>query len=116
MIADPLSRGVVQVVFVVTWIGVGIVLAFRANAKGREYLRRLPPVDGVPLHMYYYVGWWRWNGPVPRAWRQRQSDPELERLRQEGRRHGRFVLLWMFGFPILVVGVDVLLILTGYAR
>lgn len=102
----------------IVW-GVGMLaLAVWAKAKGRAYLRRLPPVDGVPLDIYMGGGngWLRGGGPVSRAWRQPQSDPELERLRQEGRRRARFVMLWIFGFPALVAAVMVILILSGALR
>ena len=63
-------------------------------------------------------GWLRGRGgePVSRAWRQPRSDPGRERLRQEGRRRARYVMLWIFGFLALVWGVMVSLILTGAVR
>ena len=105
--------------FMVAW-GTGIlVLGLRANAKGKAYLRRLPPVKGIPLDMYMYGenDWFRgWRGPVWQAYRQPQTDPELEELRREARRRGRHVVLWLFGFPTLVVGAVALLIISGVVR
>ncbi|HEX8036265.1 MAG TPA: hypothetical protein VF510_20575 [Ktedonobacterales bacterium] len=106
-------------VFMLAWFVGTLALGLRANAKGKAYLRRLPPVNGVPLDMYMYAekDWLRgWRGPVWRAYRQQQTDPELEQLRQEARRRSRYVMLWMFGFPVLVAGVMTLLIVTGYVR
>ncbi len=104
--------------FMVAWYGPIIVLGIRANIIGRAYLRRLPPVDGVPLVWYIFPGQlrgWRsgWHGPVWRAWRQRQSDPELERLWQAGRRYGRYAVLWIFGFPFIFAGARVVVALIG---
>ncbi len=45
--------------------------------------------------------------------KQRQSDPELERLRREVVRRALYFYLWWLGFPILVFGVVVLLTVTG---
>jgi hypothetical protein len=99
------------------WVAGALSLAIYANMVRDRYLRQLPPVDGVPLNMYTDKGWLRgWRGPVWRAWRQPQADPELERLRQEGRRRSRYALAWMFGFPIVVVGATALLISTGVLR
>lgn len=101
--------------FCIVWCAGTLGLAVWAKVKGNVYLRRLPPVDGVPLDIYMGNGnrWLRGGGPVSRAWRQPQSDSQLERLRQEGRRRARYVFLWMFGFPALVSAVMVTLILTG---
>jgi hypothetical protein len=57
---------------------------------------------------------------VTRAlWRvmgQPQSDPELERLRQEVWRRYRRTYVWMVGFPIFCLGVMALVIATGFVR
>ncbi len=96
------------------WVTGTLILAIRSNLAAGRYLRQLPPVDGVPLNMYRYYSWMRgWRGPIWRAWRQPQADPELERLRREGWRRARLTLLWIFGFPPLVVGVTTLLISVG---
>jgi hypothetical protein len=45
--------------------------------------------------------------------RQPQADPELEQLRRAMWRQLRYVLLWMFGFALLGVGImAVVVILT----
>jgi hypothetical protein len=114
-----LWQNLFAVAFVLTWAGGVLILGIRANAKGKAYLRRLPPAKGVPLDMYMYGehDWFRgWRGPVWRAYRQQQADPELELLRQEARRRGRYVTMWIFTFPAVVLGLLALLIVTGVLR
>ena len=96
------------------WLGGVAILVSRANQVGDEYLSQLPPVNGVPLHMYrrYYGRASVSMEPIRRAWRQPQSDPELERLRHEGWRRFGHTLAWGFGFPIFLAGVMTLL--TNY--
>jgi hypothetical protein len=113
---NPDGQNILFAAVILTHFAGFIVLAVRGNVKGREYLRRLPPVDGVPLDRYVYHGWWWTNSPQHQAWLQRQSDPEVERLRQEGLRFARLIRVWLFGFPVLVAGVLALLILTGLVR
>ncbi len=115
--ASPLDVGFS--LFTLVWFGGVLIFGMRAKAKGNAYLRRLPPVNGVPLDMYMYADkdWFRgWRGPVWQAYRQQQTDPELESLRQEARRRSRSMVLWMFVFPAVVAAVMTLLILTGYVR
>jgi len=55
--------------------------------------------------MYNEMDWWRGAfGPKQQAYQQKQADPELEQLRQDARRYGRYLLLWTFGYPVLVLG------------
>jgi hypothetical protein len=108
-------RGIFPFAFAILWFGVGIALYFRTRIQQIAYLKRFPPVNGVPLYMV--------NGGNPfgaqaraikRAMRS-QSDPELERLRREVRRRFRLCLIWIFGFPLLSFGMAVLLIISGLA-
>lgn len=106
-------------VFVVLWFGGIAVLAFRSSAKGKAYLRRLPPVRGIPLDMYMNLDDGKWNargGTVWKAYRQEQSDPEIEGLRRAAWRQRRYLILWGFGFPIVVWGAFFLLVAVGYIR
>lgn len=53
--------------FMLVWLAGVVVLGLRANAKGKAYLHRLPPVNGVPLDMSMYgreglVAWLAWTG------------------------------------------------------
>jgi hypothetical protein len=53
--------------------------------------------------------------------RQRQTDPELERLRREVWRHYIYMGIWymgiwIYGFLVIVGGVLVLLAVTGFAH
>lgn len=107
-------RQVLPYILFAVW-GLIIVAQFiRTRAKQRAYLRRFPPVDGVPLDMYV-------PGSGPRsvgraffqAMRQRQADPELERLRREVRRNGYYIGVLAFVVPLMVMVVFAVLALTG---
>jgi hypothetical protein len=100
--------------FMITWFVGSVALFIRFLAKQLAYLRRFPPVEGVPLDSF------RGGNPfggrsraIWRTMRQRQSDLELERLRREVWRRYRYFALWVYGFPVLVIGVSALLITTG---
>jgi hypothetical protein len=99
--------------FAIVWVGVCFALLWRYRAQQRAYLHQFPPVEGVPLEMYLGFGPPSVRHGVFRALNQRQADPELERLCQEMWRRYRHFLMWWLGFPLLVVGVVVILILTG---
>jgi hypothetical protein len=105
---------IILVVFVAIWFGGMIVLFFRVRAKQVVYLKRFPPVNGVPLEMFLGGNPF---GPeiraINHAMRQHQTDPELERLRREMWRRNRYQIIWTFGFPLLGAGVVAILILTG---
>ena len=49
---------------------------------------------------------------IYRAGRNRQPDPDLERMRREMGRTYRHFLYWVFGFPAMTIGVVALLMLT----
>ena len=100
--------------FPTLWLGGMFALFFRFRRTQREYLRRFPPVEGVPLDMYWGGGPRSVTREIFRVMRQRQDDPELERLRREVWRSYRTVALWGFGFPLICFGVITLLILTGH--
>ena len=116
---DSVWQNLFAFLFVLTWTGGVIVLGIRANAKGNAYLDRHLQLDGAPFYLHKYADRLvlkGWGGRVWRVYRQPQADPELERLRQEAWRRGRYVMLWIFGFPAIVFGVMALLIVTGYVR
>jgi len=99
---------------VATWFGGTILRWIRYRQAQRAYLRRFPPVEGYPLEEYLGRNPW---SPVDRAInelaRQPQADPELEQLRRAMWHQLRYVILWMFGFPLLGVGImAVVVILT----
>jgi hypothetical protein len=103
--------------FAATWFGGAIVLYLRYLRKRGIYLRRFPPVASVPLDTYKYLE----NNPFSpqgraafRAIWQPQDDPKLESLRGKVWRGYGYVVLWGFGFPILVVGVVILLLLLWH--
>lgn len=111
---NSMWQNIIGYTLAITWIVVGIVLYLRTLVKQLAYLGRFPPVNGVPLNALR--GGNPFGARARAQWRvmtQRQSDPELERLRREVQRRFRYFILWNFGFPILVIGVAALLIATS---
>lgn len=119
MSLSPIAQQNIFTVLVIIWFLVEAVLVFRAKRLEKPYLRRLPPVNGVPLdiHLYVVPDWKKgWHGPVWRAFREPQADPELERMRLEAQRRWRIVFRWSFGVPVLMIGKAALLIATSMVR
>ncbi len=92
----------------ITWVGGAVLLYLRHLKRERAYLRHFPPVDGVPLDAL------RGGNPFGarsraafRVMLRRQPEPELERMRRDLWRRWRYVLLWIYGFPVGVIGVIV---------
>jgi hypothetical protein len=110
----PNIQTIVSLVLAALWFAGTIALYVRMRAKQVAYLKRFPPVEGVPLYM---TGGGNPFGAVSRAvWSvmvRHQTDPELEALRREIWRRKGYMTLWIFGFPICAVGVTALLITTG---
>jgi hypothetical protein len=110
-------QNIVSIALVAVWVVGMIALYLRLRAKQVAYLKRFPPVEGVPLYM---AGGGNPFGAVSRAiWGamvRRQPDPELEQLRHDVWRRFGYMSLWMFGFPLLAVGAATLLIGTGVIR
>jgi hypothetical protein len=97
-----------------TWVCVIVAQFVRARAKQRAYLRRFPPVDGVPLDSYVPgAGPRSVRRAVFKALRERQPDPELERLRRDARRNALFIGVLAAVVPLLVMLVFGVLALTG---
>lgn len=104
-------------VFIVLYLGGGTVILRRFRAKQLEYLRRFPPVNGIPL------GTSVWGFPfdaefraVTRAMLMRQTDASLERLRRQALKRYWLFLEWILGFPLPCFGVLAILINLGLAR
>jgi hypothetical protein len=99
--------------FFALWFGGSGIFFLRSRAAQVAYLKKFPLVNGVPLEMFMGGNPF---GPVARAIarvsRTRQTVPELERLRQKMRRRSWHLLYWMWGFPVLGIGVGALLMLT----
>lgn len=90
---------------------------FRARAKQRNYLRRIPPVEGVPLDMVAGGNpFGAANRAIFQVMGQPQSDLELERLRREVGERTFYFALWTIGFPLAALGVMVLLSLSGVGK
>jgi hypothetical protein len=93
--------------------GAMILFTFiRARQAQRRYLHELPPVEGVPLDMYWGGGPRSVTRALFRALREPQSDPTLEQLRREAQRRGRMHMLFgtvgaviWFGLGILVLSL-----------
>lgn len=82
--------------------------------KQIEYLRRFPPVDGVWLDTFTGGNpFGRVAQAIRQVFREPQVGLELEQLRQESLRRGRLIPLWIFGFPVVTVGVIALLTVIG---
>lgn len=103
---DTVRQNIIFFAFLITWFGGGVVLYVRFLKRQRAYLRHFAPVDGVPLDAL------RGGNPFGarsratfRVMLQRQSDPELERMRRDLWRRWRPVVLWIYGFPFLVICV-----------
>ncbi len=112
---NPVWQNILAVALVIAWTGVLMVLFIRAREKQRAYLRRFPPVEGVPLDIHLpSAGPANVTRAMLRALRQRQTDPELEQLRREVQRRARYIAIWAIGTPIIVLGVLALLAVTGY--
>lgn len=105
---------VLPFILFVLWGGVIAAQFVRARAKQRAYLRRFPPVDGVPLDSYVPGTSSRVRRAVFQALRERQTDPELERLRRDVRRNGFYIFVLAFGIPVLVLLAFGVLALMGY--
>jgi hypothetical protein len=88
--------------FAIMWFGGVVVLCLRFCAKQRTYLRRFPPVAGVPRGMH----------PGGHPWAS-QDDLEVDRLRRAVLRSYRQAALWALGFPLLTCGLAALLIVAG---
>lgn len=99
--------------FAFFWFGMAGVSFFHFRAKQREYLQHfvsegisldVPPgsIDAFKVRQAkYYVMF------------HRQTDPELEQLRCDAwRRYGLFVLS-IFGFPLCVIAILMLLGISG---
>ena len=103
--------------FAILWVGPSIVLYFRFRQKQVAYLRQFPPIDryrtldmaspgpgGSPPGTYRRIN---------KAMLQRQTAPERERLRRDMWQRYGFAVLWIFGFPLITVGMVALLIIAG---
>lgn len=114
MYLSPTAQNIVSFMLMAIWFIGMFVLYLRLRAKQVAYLKRFPPVEGVPLYMAASGNPF---GAVARTiWRvmlNRQPDLDLERLRREIWRRFRYMVLWIFGFPLLAIGTAALLILTG---
>ena len=114
MYIPPATQNLLSLGLAAIWATGTITLYFRMRAKQAAYLRRFPPVEGVPLDMAVSGNPF---GAVARAqWKAmlaHQTDSELERLRKEIWRRFLYQSLWIFGFPLLTIGMTALLIATG---
>ncbi len=113
----PLWQNILFVAFLIIWFAGAGVLVLRYFARENRYLRQFPPVDGVPLDAWprHANPFGAWNRAIGRAQMHKQPDPELERQRLDLRRYRRQVVRWIFGFPILVIVVVIVVNLLLHA-
>jgi hypothetical protein len=102
-------QNVLLVAFMAIWFGGMIALFFRYRIKQRAYLRRFPPVDGIPLDMYVGGGPHSVNRAPRRAMLKRQADPDLEQLRRAAWRRYGALAIWSLTFPLIAFAAYVLL-------
>ena len=108
----PLWLTILGFIVVLIWGTGTLVLGLRANTKGKAYLQRVPPIQGVPPDMYmYWDNPWLpiWRRPVWRIFGQPQEDAELEQLRQDYWERTWYVLFWTLVFPGWAFGMIALL-------
>ena len=114
MYVSPTTQNVASLMLAAICALGAIILHVRFRAKQTAYLKRFPPVAGIPLTM---AGGGNPFGAVSRAiWQamlNSQPDPGLEQLRLDMWRRCGYIALWIVGFPIVAVGVTTLLIATG---
>ena len=117
MYIPPTAQNLISLALAVIWFAGGIILYLRTRAKRVIYLRHFPPVNGVPLDIVMSANPFGAEArAIYRAMWRRQADAELEGLRREIWRRYRYVALWIYGFPVVAVGVAALLITTGAIR
>jgi hypothetical protein len=104
-----------DVLFGIYLLGVGLLFFRHYLPYRKAYLKKFPPVNGVPLEMYVGSDTFGF-GPEARAiWRallHHQPDPELEHMRRTVWRRYGHVALWMFGFPVVAIGVAALVLVV----
>ncbi len=100
-------------VFVVLWGGGNILLFVRFRAAQAVYLKQFDSVDGVPLDSYppYPPGMLAAIWEAMLEW---QFDPALETQRRKMWARYGWMAAWMFGFPITLATIAVVLIVTGH--
>lgn len=100
--------------FFILWFGGGVMLFVPARIAQNRCLRQFDelkdvPLDGIPLGMPR--GAW---GVIWDEMMDYQFDPALEASRRAMWRRWRWMVAWIFGFPLTVVAIMVALILTGH--
>lgn len=95
------------------WFGGMAVLFVRFRLKQHAYIHHfeneLRFLAGSPLYIPSSA---QGVGDALRVMRQRQSDPDLEKLRRNMWRRYLFIVLWVFGFPVAVIALVVLVKVT----
>jgi hypothetical protein len=113
----PQWQNLIFIAFLIIWFAGAFVLFVRYLARENTYLRQFPPVDGVPLDAWPPSGnpFGARNRAVRRAQGQQQPNPELEHQRLGLRRRWRYVMFWVFGFPLLFIVVVIVVNLLLHA-
>jgi hypothetical protein len=106
-------QNVIWLTFVVVWVGVGLILQIRTFTLLFAYLRRFPPVDGIPLDRFVSpLDSWKLVRAQWRVTLQPQRDLELEWMRREVRRRQGVFLVWLFAFLLLFACANVVLVVA----
>ncbi len=107
--------------FFLVWFGGGLALNLRMMTVSRAFLKLLqqdiPALKDNPLVMRlylpnYYPVYRQLRRDVREAVRWRQADPERERLRRRIVRTRLYMILWVFGYPLLIAAVIAFVRLT----
>jgi len=114
MFISPAAQNIASLALAAICATGAIILHARFRAKQMAYLKRFPPIGGIPLNT---PGGGNPFGAVSRAiWQamfDHQPDWELERLRLDMWRRCGYVGLWIVGFPIVAVAIATFLLATG---
>lgn len=105
-------QNILVAAFLIAWFGGTVTLLWRYRASQRRYLRQFPPVEGIPLDMYWGGGPRTVTRALAQALRQPQYDIHLEQQRKGVWRRYLYMSAWSLGFPLTCVAIVMLLLST----
>lgn len=115
---DMTWQDLVFAALLIAWGGGAACLYLLFLRRQRAYLRNFPPAEGIPLDTF------RGGNPLGarsrasfRAMQALQSDADLEQMRRDLWRRWRYVVMWIFGFPVLcIITAFVILVIVRVSR
>jgi hypothetical protein len=113
MSINPTVPHILIAAFLIAWLGGSVMLFWRYRASQRQYLHRFPPVEGVPLDMYWGGGPRTVTRALGQALRQPQRDVQVVEQRKGVWRRYWYFSAWSLGFPTICVAMFVLAELMG---